>query len=95
MSFNDLVDMYRTGELHITPEYQRTFCWLKTKQSRFIESIILEMPPGAMPTTVKRARTLFSALKRVLPPLILVIRHLSDTVMQQINRALKAALHLP
>jgi len=44
MSFNELADMYRTGELHITPEYQRTFRWSGAKQSQFIESIILEMP---------------------------------------------------
>ncbi len=43
-SFNELADMYRTGELIITPEYQRTFRWTEEKQSQFIESIVLEMP---------------------------------------------------
>jgi hypothetical protein len=44
ISFNELADMYSTTELHITPEYQRTFRWSEVKQSQFIESIILEMP---------------------------------------------------
>jgi hypothetical protein len=44
LSFNELADMCETGELHITPAYQRTFRWSDAKQSRFIESIILEMP---------------------------------------------------
>jgi hypothetical protein len=44
ISFNELADMYSTGELRITPEYQRTFRWSDVKQSQFIESVILEMP---------------------------------------------------
>jgi hypothetical protein len=44
LSLNELADMHKTGELHITPEYQRTFRWTLVKQSQFIESIILEMP---------------------------------------------------
>jgi len=44
LSFNELADMYSTGELKITPEYQRTFRWSAAKQSQFIESVILEMP---------------------------------------------------
>lgn len=44
LSFNELLDMYRSGELQITPEYQRLFRWSEGQQSRFIESLILEMP---------------------------------------------------
>ncbi len=44
LSFNELADMYDTGELEIKPEYQRTFRWSDEKCSRFIESIVLEMP---------------------------------------------------
>lgn len=44
LSFNELADMYKTGELEIKPEYQRTFRWSEEKCSRFIESIVLEMP---------------------------------------------------
>lgn len=44
LSFNELLDMYEDGELRIDPEYQRLFRWSEGKQSRFIESLILEMP---------------------------------------------------
>lgn len=44
VSFNELYDMYRNEELVISPDYQRLFRWEEEKQSRFIESLILEMP---------------------------------------------------
>ncbi len=44
VSFNELMDMYRDEELVIDPEYQRLFRWSEEKQSRFIESLILELP---------------------------------------------------
>lgn len=44
VSFNELYDMYQNGELTISPDYQRLFRWGEEKQSRFIESLILEMP---------------------------------------------------
>jgi len=44
ISFNELADMYRDSELKIEPEYQRTFRWDIGKQSRFIESLLMEMP---------------------------------------------------
>ena len=44
ISFNELSDMYNEGELIITPDYQRTFRWDIIKQSRFIETLLLEMP---------------------------------------------------
>lgn len=44
ISFNELADMYDNGELIINPDYQRTFRWDVTKQSRFIESLLMEMP---------------------------------------------------
>lgn len=44
VSFNELLDMYETGELKISPEYQRLFRWSEEKQSQFIESLILELP---------------------------------------------------
>jgi hypothetical protein len=44
ISFNELYDMYNNEELRIAPDYQRLFRWGKEKQSRFIESLILEMP---------------------------------------------------
>ena len=44
VSFNELYDMYKNDELIISPDYQRLFRWEPSKQSRFIESLILEMP---------------------------------------------------
>jgi hypothetical protein len=43
-SFNELADMHRTGELIIAPEFQRMFRWSEGSQSRFVESLILELP---------------------------------------------------
>lgn len=44
LSFNELLDMYETGELDISPDYQRLFRWTEGARSRFIESLLLEMP---------------------------------------------------
>ena len=44
LSFNELLDMYSNGELVINPEYQRLFRWSEAKESRLIESLILELP---------------------------------------------------
>lgn len=44
VSFNELYDMYKNQELIISPDYQRLFRWEEEKQSRFVESLILEMP---------------------------------------------------
>lgn len=43
-SFNELLSMHEEGELVINPEYQRLFRWSEEKESRFIESVILELP---------------------------------------------------
>ncbi len=43
-SFNELLSMHEDGELVINPEYQRLFRWSEEKESRFIESLILELP---------------------------------------------------
>jgi hypothetical protein len=44
ISLNELADMYADGELEIRPEYQRMFRWDESKQSQFVESLLLEMP---------------------------------------------------
>jgi len=44
ISFNELADMVTTGELDISPDYQRLFQWSEGARSRFIESLLLEMP---------------------------------------------------
>lgn len=44
LSFNELMDMYENKELDISPDYQRLFRWTEGARSRFIESLLLEMP---------------------------------------------------
>ncbi|ENL8515694.1 DUF262 domain-containing protein [Providencia rettgeri] len=44
LSFNELLNMYENEELDISPDYQRLFRWSEGARSRFIESLILEMP---------------------------------------------------
>lgn len=44
LSFNELVDMIESNELNIQPDFQRLFQWTPATQSRFIESLLLEMP---------------------------------------------------
>lgn len=44
ISFNELADMIKEGELDISPDYQRLFLWSEGARSRFIESLLLEMP---------------------------------------------------
>lgn len=44
LSFNELMDMYDHKELDISPDYQRLFQWTEGARSRFIESLLLEMP---------------------------------------------------
>jgi hypothetical protein len=46
ISFNELLDMSNASppELNITPDYQRLFRWTEGQRSRFIESLILELP---------------------------------------------------
>jgi hypothetical protein len=43
-SFNELLSMHEDEELVINPDYQRLFRWSQEKESRFIESLILELP---------------------------------------------------
>lgn len=44
MSFGEIVNMYREGEIIISPEYQRAFRWDTQRQTEFIESILLGIP---------------------------------------------------
>ncbi|WP_238006151.1 DUF262 domain-containing protein [Dactylosporangium sp. AC04546] len=43
-SFNELADMHSAGEMIIDPEFQRMFRWPEGARSRFIESLLLELP---------------------------------------------------
>ncbi len=44
ISFGELVSLYEKSELIIQPEYQRLFRWDQTQKTRFIESILLNIP---------------------------------------------------
>lgn len=44
ISFNEILDMKENNELDISPDYQRLFRWTEGQRSRFIESLLLEMP---------------------------------------------------
>lgn len=67
LSFNELLDMYESDELNISPEFQRLFRWSEAKQSRFIESMVLEMPipPIYVTETEERKYDLIDGLQRI------------------------------
>lgn len=67
LSFNELADMYQSNELIIQPEYQRLFRWTPGAQSRFIETLILELPvpPIFLMETEENVYELIDGLQRV------------------------------
>ncbi|MER9333294.1 DUF262 domain-containing protein [Mesorhizobium sp. M0293] len=44
MSFGEISTLYEKDELVINPEYQRLFRWEETQKTRFIESLLLNIP---------------------------------------------------
>lgn len=44
MSVGELISMYKDGELIINPDFQRTFRWTLSQQSKLIESILVGVP---------------------------------------------------
>lgn len=44
ISFGELINMYKAGELVIRPEYQRLFRWTRSQKTTLIESILLGIP---------------------------------------------------
>ena len=44
ISFGELINMYKVGELIIRPEYQRLFRWSNYQKTSLIESILLGIP---------------------------------------------------
>ena len=67
ISFNELADMYQSGELIVQPEYQRLFRWTEGAQSRFIETLILELPvpPIFLMETDENVYELIDGLQRI------------------------------
>lgn len=44
MTIGEIINLYKDGDLELTPAYQRLFRWEDEQKSRFIESIILGIP---------------------------------------------------
>ncbi|MFO0358047.1 MAG: DUF262 domain-containing protein [Sphingobacteriaceae bacterium] len=44
MSIGEIINLYKDGELELTPAYQRLFRWEDEQKSKFIESILLGIP---------------------------------------------------
>lgn len=44
MSSGEIINMYLSADLIISPEFQRLFRWRNSPKTRFIESILLEIP---------------------------------------------------
>lgn len=44
ISFGELINMYKAGELVIRPEYQRLFRWRGSQKTALIESVLLGIP---------------------------------------------------
>lgn len=44
MSIGEVMNLYRDGELFITPEFQRLFRWGPSRKTKFIESLLLGIP---------------------------------------------------
>lgn len=81
VSFNELYDMYQSKELTISPDYQRLFRWEEEKQSRFVESLILEMPvpPIFVIETEDGVYELIDGLQRISSYLHFRGEHLGET----------------
>jgi uncharacterized protein with ParB-like and HNH nuclease domain len=44
MSFGEIMSIFESGDLVISPEYQRAYRWTDEQKTRFIESILLGIP---------------------------------------------------
>lgn len=44
ISVKQVIDMRRSGAIHVPPEYQRQFVWDATRESQLIESVFLGIP---------------------------------------------------
>ncbi|MEX5734623.1 DUF262 domain-containing protein [Providencia hangzhouensis] len=44
-TWRELINLYRDNEITISPDYQRLFRWDNSRQSQFIESLLLNIYP--------------------------------------------------
>ena len=88
ISFSELASMVAEKELDISPDYQRLFQWSEGARSRFIESLLLEMPvpPIYMVEEEDNRKLLIDGLQRLSSYLhfrgMLYAPHLTPPVQQ-------------
>ena len=51
----DLLRMHTDGDLEIQPDFQRDFIWKSTEQTRFVDSLIKQLPIPSMCFEIGRA----------------------------------------
>ena len=44
VSWREIINLYKAGDIKISPEYQRLFRWDLERQTQFIESLLLNIP---------------------------------------------------
>jgi uncharacterized protein with ParB-like and HNH nuclease domain len=44
LSFGEIINLKKSKEIIIDPEYQRLFRWSDQQKSRFVESVLLRLP---------------------------------------------------
>lgn len=67
ISFGELINMYKAGELVIRPEYQRLFRWKGSQKTALIESVLLgiPIPPIFVAEDVEGVWELVDGLQRI------------------------------
>jgi len=64
----DLLRMYKAKQLDIKPEFQRDVVWSKTAQTRFIDSLVKQLPIPSMCISLDYntgARLMIDGLQRI------------------------------
>jgi uncharacterized protein with ParB-like and HNH nuclease domain len=44
LSFGEIINLKRSDEIKIDPDYQRLFRWSEEQKSRLVESVLLRLP---------------------------------------------------
>lgn len=67
ISIRELIQIYKDGDLEVTPAYQRLFRWEDDQKSRFIESLLIGIPTPPLFIAQKKGAkwTIVDGLQRV------------------------------
>ncbi|MGL4993994.1 MAG: DUF262 domain-containing protein [Bacteroidales bacterium] len=67
ISIRELIQIYKDGDLELTPAYQRLFRWQDDQKSRFIESLLIGIPTPPLFIAQKKGAkwTIVDGLQRV------------------------------